>query len=61
MPKKQMLIFFIEEQRERKEMLEWTIKRHWQHLGIEETRRRKTKHKTQHNICWTPLYARKHK
>jgi len=30
-------------------------------LGTEDTRRRKTKQKTQHNICWTPLYARKHK
>ena len=24
------------------------------------TRRRKTKQKTQHNMCWTPAYATKH-
>ena len=23
--------------------------------------RRQTKHKTQHNMCWTPLYTNKHK
>jgi len=26
----------------------------------EYTRRRKTKQKTQHNMCWTPLCANKH-
>ena len=32
----------------------WTIQRNWQH------RTHKTnKTKTQHNMCWTPLYARK--
>jgi len=25
------------------------------------TRRRQTKQKTQHNMCWIPLYANKHK
>jgi len=31
----------------------WTIQRNWQH--------RVHKTKTQHNMCWTPLYASKHK
>ena len=26
-------------------------------LGTQDTRRRQTKQKTQHNICWTPQYA----
>jgi hypothetical protein len=30
-------------------------------LSTEDTRGRKTKQKTPHNICWKPLYARKHK
>jgi len=30
-------------------------------LGTQDTRRKQTKQKTQHNICWTPLYANKHK
>jgi len=29
--------------------------------NIGYTRSRKTKQKTQHNMCWTPLYANKHK
>ena len=31
-------------------------------LGTQDTKRRKTKQKkTQHNMCWTPLYANNHK
>jgi hypothetical protein len=30
-------------------------------LSTEDTRGRKTKQKTPHNICWKPLFARKHK
>jgi hypothetical protein len=26
-------------------------------LGTQNTRRRQTKQKTQHNMCWTPLFA----
>ena len=29
--------------------------------NIGRTRQRKTKQKTPHNMCWTPLYAIKHK
>ena len=29
--------------------------------NIGHTRQRKTKQKTPHNMCWTPLYAIKHK
>ena len=36
----------------------WTIQRNWQHR-VYKTKTNKTK--TQHNICWTPLYANKHK
>jgi hypothetical protein len=36
-----------------------TIQRKWQHRGY--TRWRKTKTKTQHNMCWTPPYVNKHK
>ena len=27
----------------------------------QKTKTRKTKEKTQHNMCWTPLYTNKHK
>jgi hypothetical protein len=30
-------------------------------MGTQSTRQRQTKQKTQHNMCWTPLYASKHK
>jgi len=33
----------------------WTTQRNWQH------RVQKTKINTQRNMCWTPLYANKHK
>jgi hypothetical protein len=26
--------------------------------GTQDTRRRQTKQKTQHNMCWTPLYQK---
>jgi len=29
--------------------------------NIGYTRRGQTKQKTQHNMCWTPIYANKHK
>ena len=32
--------------------------RHWQHMVHNPM---KNKAKTQHNICWTPLYENKHK
>ena len=35
-----------------------TIQRNWQHK-VHKTYKNKTK--TQHNMCWTPLYASKHK
>ena len=35
-----------------------TIQRNWQHR-VHKTKINKTK--TQHNMCWTPLYANKHK
>jgi hypothetical protein len=38
--------------------LKWTIQRNWQHK-VHKTK--KNKAKTQHNMCWTPLYASKHK
>ena len=34
----------------------WTIQRNWQHNKTE-----KIKTQIQHNMCWTPLYANKHK
>jgi hypothetical protein len=37
---------------------EWTIQRNWQH-GVHKTKTNKAK--TQHNMCWTPLYANKEK
>ena len=33
-----------------------TIHRNWQHKVY---KRKKNKTKTQHNMCWTPLYANK--
>jgi len=30
-------------------------------LRTQDTGRRQTKQKTQHNMCWTPLYVNKHK
>ena len=30
-----------------------------EHHHTQDTRRRKTKRKTQHNMCWTPLYSNK--
>jgi hypothetical protein len=30
-------------------------------LGTQDIRRRKTKQKSQHNMCWTPLFASKQK
>jgi hypothetical protein len=36
----------------------WTIHRNWQH-GVHKTKTNKTR--TQHNMCWTPLCANKHK
>ena len=38
--------------------LKWTIKRNWQHRALKMT---KNTTKTQHNICWTPSQANKHK
>ena len=35
----------------------WTTQRNWQHM-VHITKKKKTK--TQHNMCWTPLYANKH-
>jgi len=29
--------------------------------GTQDTRWRQTKQKTQHDMCWTPQYATKHK
>jgi len=37
---------------------QWTFQRNWQHW-VHKTKTNKTK--TQHNICWTPLYANKYK
>ena len=34
----------------------WTIQRNWQHRA-HKTKKNKTK--PQHNMCWTPLYAKK--
>jgi len=36
----------------------WTIQRNRQHK-VHETKKNKTK--TQHNMCWTPLFATNHK
>ena len=30
-------------------------------LGTLDTKKKKNKTKTQHNMCWTPLCANKHK
>jgi hypothetical protein len=30
-------------------------------LGTQDTRGRQTKQRIQHNMCWTPQYANKHK
>ena len=37
---------------------QWTIQRNWKHR-VQKTKTNKTK--TQHNMCWGPLYANKHK
>jgi len=37
----------------------WTIQRNWQHSRVQKTKKKKAK--TQHNMCWMPLYANKHK
>ena len=36
----------------------WTIQRNWQHR---KHKTKKNKIKTQHDMCWTPLYVNKHK
>jgi len=30
-------------------------------MGTQDTRRRQTNQKTQHNMCWTPIYVNKQK
>ena len=60
--------------RRRRGNQKWTIQRNWQHWVNKTkgqskmdspkklaTRRRQAKHKTQNNMCWTPLCASKHK
>ena len=42
----------------RKGNRKWTIQRNWQHR-VHKTKKNKTK--TQHTMCWAPLYANKHK
>ena len=42
----------------RKSNQKWTIQRNRQHRG-HKTKKQLTK--TQHNMCWIPLYASKHK
>ena len=39
---------------------EWTIQRNWQHW-VHKTQDEGKKTKTQHNMCWTPLYENKNK
>jgi hypothetical protein len=36
----------------------WTTQGNWQHRPH---KMKKNKSKTQHNMCWTPLHANKHK
>jgi hypothetical protein len=43
------------------EKTEVTIKKKLATLGTQDTMRRQTKQKTLDNMCWTPLYANKHK
>ena len=45
-------------QRIPKQQSKWTIQRNWQHRVH---KMKKNKAKTQHNMCWTPLCARKNK
>jgi len=40
----------------RRDNQKWTIQRNWQYRS-HKTKTNKTK--TQHNMCWTPLYANK--
>ena len=42
----------------RRSKQEWTIQKNWQHRTHKT---KKNKAKTQHNMCWTPPYASKHK
>jgi hypothetical protein len=39
----------------------WTIQRNWQHSVHKSQDEDKQSTKTRHNMCWTPLYASKHK
>ena len=43
---------------ENTENQKWTIQKNWHHR-VHKTKTSKTR--TQHNMCWTPLYANKHK
>ena len=40
------------------EAIKKAFQRNWQH-SVHKTKKNNTK--TQHNMCWTPLYASKHK
>ena len=51
-------VLYINVREYRKGNQKWTIQRNWQHR-VHKTKKNKTK--TQHNMCWTPLYANKHK
>ena len=57
---KQILINNIDYSKENKRQrkLKMTLQRSWQHRA-HKTKINKTK--TQHNMCWTPIYANKNK
>ena len=40
---------------------EWTIQRNWQHWVHKTQDENKRNKKTQHNMSWTPILAKKHK
>jgi hypothetical protein len=42
----------------RKGIQKWTMQRNWQHIVYKTKKKQK---KTQHNMCWTPLYVNKNK
>ena len=50
--------FYINVRDYRKGNQKWAIQRNWQHR-VHNMEKNKTN--TQHNMCWTPLYANKHK
>jgi len=51
-------LMYINVREYRKGNHKWTIQINWQH---KKHKTKKSKTKTQHNMCWTTLYANNHK